>query len=323
MKRFWYGLLAAAVLAAGWLICWYAQSPVSSGIYPARLGGTIFTDGRNPEFDLPMIWVRPYPWAAVPPVLHFGALVGPEGDTPRTMNGEWRPDIAWEPRTRPAWLQPRTVQGTVRLPYPQDGMTVQGVRWQVGDQPAQTYRTGPLKLAWAPQTGGPVRFGGGTYQYAYPWDEPGKQPDYSRLVGHYLYVDGPGRLVDLIPSLAGTSHPPDRALYREGTVGPDGLTGRHYEDPAYRPLTLPLEISSAITIYLPLPAEAQARITDTYYYWRPAAVFETSDGRRETVLSWYRETGIRASRREWRYWVPYFVYAESRQGPEEVAAQPR
>lgn len=297
------GLLAATV--GGYLIYWYAQSPVGPGLYPARLGGTIVTDEREPVFRLPLIWIRPNPWAEHPPGLTQLSLVGEQGEDGPMLHGQFGPRVTWPDRALPPWRQPRALQGYLEVPFPADGFTATGVRWQIEGEAEALYRTGPVNLIWAGQERSSLTISGGTPQRRYPYDEPGKRPDDTVIEGHYLFLEGHGRIVAIIPSLAGSEPPTEGLRWRLGQEE-WGLTQRYYEKPEYQPLSLPWDFAGRATLFLPLTPEANERMKDTYYYFGPALVVE-ADGKQRIIPSGYREYGLRSDR-TWRHWVPYFIY---------------
>lgn len=208
---------ALAALVGGYLLFWYAQSPVGPSIYPARLGGTIVTDGHEPRVRLPVIWLRPHPWAEHPPAFYWVALVGEAGDGLR-LQGSWRPAVQWPDRGLPLWRRPRAVQGDMEVPFPADGFTVTGVRWQVEGEPEKVYRTGPVNPIWTGQEKGSLSFSGGLPQYAYPHAKPGQPFNQEVIEGYYLFMEGHGRIVEIIPAVAGAK-PPVRRWSSRRTAG--------------------------------------------------------------------------------------------------------
>lgn len=186
-------------------------------------------------------------------------------------------------------------------------MVATGVRWQVEGEEEREFVTGDIRLVWAPNTERPpVVAGGWSNQFAYPYDEPGKSWHTDELEGHYLSLEGYGQVLDILSSLAGADHPIRDMVYREGREQ-QGLIRRYYEDPAYEPLTFPLAVNGQATVYLPLSSEAKQRLQDTYYVFQPAVIMATDSGPR-MVASGVREYGLKTSPRQWRYWVPYYIY---------------
>ncbi|MFZ5814303.1 MAG: hypothetical protein ACOY93_03255 [Bacillota bacterium] len=299
-------LIAAAGLIGGYLLYWYLQSPVPAGVYPARLGGHIGVHEEEPVFDLPVIWVRPHPFAAHPPEFSRIALVGEEGDGP-LVSGNWRPKIQWlDEWKRPVWLRSRAVQGSVRVRFPEEGFTAIGVRWQITGEPERLYRTGPVRFLWSPSQESTLRNSGGSLQLGYPHDEPGKPFDRETIEGYYLFLQGHGRIVEIISSLAGAESPPTGLRYRTGQED-WGTTRRFYEKEVYEPVTLPWEFAGSGTLYVPLPSAVNERARDTYFFHRPILVVEEA-GSRRVLVTGYTEYGLRTNRCGWRYWVPYFIY---------------
>lgn len=294
------------VFFLGALAYWYAASPVGPGFYPARLGGARFVHEAKPTFRLPIIWVRPHPWASLPPALQFAALTGEGADGP-ALHGEWRPTITWDRPDRPAWLQSRVQHGFLDLDFPAEGMTITGVQWQVAGEPERRFTTGDVRLVWAPATErAPVTTSGWANQFGYPYTEPGKAWLTDELVGHYFMLRGHGQVLDILSSLPGADYPIDGLVYREGReeMGPHRL---YYQDPAYQPLTFPLTVQGEVTVYIPLSPNAQERLHDTYFYLRPAIVVAMESGPR-TVAASVASYGLKVNPGKWRHWVPYYIY---------------
>lgn len=296
-------LLLAAGGVAALLAYWYLQSPIPSGLYPARLGGIIASSEPSPVFDLPVVWVRPHPWARFPPELQRAALVGEAGNGP-LKTGNWSASLQWRYSDRPAWLQPRAIMGHVSLDFPAEGLTVTGVRWQLQGEPEKLYRTGPLQLLWQSPKDQATLSASGWYNLSDTTsvDLGSKEIE---LAGLLVFLQGHGRIVDIINSVAGSAHPIQGLLYRTGRE--TMLEVHRYDKPEYQPVRFPLEHAGDATLYIPFTPEAKERMRDTYWYLSPLIVVEGKDGRRPVVAN-FRESGLRTEQDRWRYWVPYFVY---------------
>lgn len=294
----WVRLAAVPLgLVVAYLIYWYAQSPVGSGLYPARVDGAYVTDG-GADYPLPVIWVRPHPFAERPPTLEFATLENKEGK-PSIMNGEFRPILEWHERDRPLFLRERAVRGTLKLPFNPEGITVTGVHWRLMGGPDQHFANGPLELVKVepPQFHVGLEASGGVYHY------PSKALGHTGLdwQGRFVFLSGAANLLDVIATMPGMGRPVQGLMLKRGhNDNQFDLSG------GYQPITLPHKIEGDSILYIPLPPEAKQRLKDTYFYFRPAYVVQTPDGP-ATILNGASEYGY-AARPGWRSWVPYFIY---------------
>lgn len=287
---------AALVLVAGFYALWYFQSPVGSGVYPGRVGGVMFTDSNS--YELPVVWVRRFPWERFPPQMAEAQLLTENGQVVgRSVFA--RPVGSDIPVRGPVWVQPRAVIGELSLPFPAEGVTATQVAFIWKDGRTETYDIGPIRLEVAAR---PTSELFATNQWAKWMFEP------HELDGSYLWPVGPGTLVDVISAMPGMEGTPPGLLYREGK-NPDShsMQALYKESGEYKPLTLPMEIHGYITIYLPYTDEAKARLRDTHYSTRHALVYRTAEGKQGTVPAWGYSYG-RAAPDAWRSWVPYFIY---------------
>lgn len=285
------------------MLYWYLDRPATTGVYPARVAGTWVVRDGQPIYKLPVVWVRPHPWAEVPPWLVESALVGPDGAVgPRQRGG--RPSISFPDRSLPAWRHPRALRGHIEFSFPAEGFTVEGVRWQFEDEPERFYRNGPLRLIWSKGEPSTLQFSGLAEQHEYPYDEPGEHPLGKNVVGVYLHLTGSGRIVDLLPPLPGTPHPPEGMRYRPGQEEM-GLVRRYYEDPVYQDVTLPWDFSGTATLYIPLPPEARERMHDTYIFYRPNIALEENGKRVDAVFSGWGGGQLKPLD---HVWSRYYIY---------------
>lgn len=147
LQRYWSALLPLTVVA--YLAYWYLVDPVPSGVYPARLAGQFVVDTAEPKAELPVIWVRPHPFAKVPPILRNVGFVG-ASDEQKTVIGSSTVHTPFG-HPQPIWLQPRRIEAYVTVPFPEGGLQAAGVTWRIDAGTERVYRFGPLDVIHAPR----------------------------------------------------------------------------------------------------------------------------------------------------------------------------
>lgn len=70
---------------------WNLQTPLKSGLYPQKQTGLFVAevDGHSSMFDfeLPILWVKSYPWSEQVPYIEEGVLLNQEGEEIAIFNG--------------------------------------------------------------------------------------------------------------------------------------------------------------------------------------------------------------------------------------------
>lgn len=290
MRRWlWLPLLFTGIVGT-YLACWYLQSPVAAGIYPARVGGTHLAVEPDEElYKLPVIWVRPHPWAATPPALARVDLLAENGPNV-SISGEVQARAPfWPEPGRPVWLQKRAVLGYIAVPVAAERVTFAGVRFRWPDGQEELYANGRITFQRAVLKAG-------------NWSAPGSMNQLALesrdLKGNYLVVEGHGTLVDVISALPGTA---GELRYKEGLEA-FGANREPWRE--YQPLSLPMAVDGRITIYIPAVPE---RLRDTFHSTRHGIVVQTDHGEAVVAAATY-QWGMMADHTAWRYWTPYFLY---------------
>ncbi len=300
MKHKWLALLLVTVfLAAGYLLYWYAQSPVPVGVYPGRVGGELYgQDSIRPNtYKLPVAWVRPHPWARFPQDLESASLEDDQGRG-EVLQGSFRPDFSWPDQDRPVWLQPRVIFGTLALPFPKEGITATTLRWQFDGEREKRYPIGPIVLHVAHDSSPSLKVVGAAGETT---------PD-GEIEGCYLFLEGPGIITDLVPSWAGQERPINGLRFHRGRM-PSSYPKEPYLQ--WELIDLPLNVAGSSVIYVPLSETAQQLMRTTHFYFAPAVIYRDGQGSHTTVSS--VSVGHAGNPSPgWRRWVPYFVFNEVR-----------
>lgn len=297
-RRIGWILVAALTLALGWLLFWYLQSPVPARVYPGRVGGRYWDDSASVHgaYRLPVVWIRPHPFAEFPPALEEGALTGPSGEGGISRGA--RADLKWHQDSRPIWLRPRSVEGYLSLPFPADGFTANGVRFRWEGQQDRRYSIGEIALRLIPRgEGGPLSWGS-----SYHYDQAGGNP---QLVASHLHVEGWGTLTALTPGAAGMTEVAEGARYWQGAAY------AYPNAPGGEPLRLPLQLAGRRTVlYLPLTEPARELLKQTHFSGQYLLRIESPTGVADAVIG--TDTLRPSIDSRWRRdWVDYYIYKET------------
>ncbi|MCF8009687.1 MAG: hypothetical protein K9L17_00765 [Clostridiales bacterium] len=93
-------------------ILWFVQKPLPAGIYPQKQAGMVrLNKNKLIEFNLPVFWVKPYPWVDKPSKLKEVKLLNQKGEELAVIDGEYYPSIN---KNKNHWYK-RVAEGEIRL----------------------------------------------------------------------------------------------------------------------------------------------------------------------------------------------------------------